>query len=171
MTMDTVIKRKRNFRSINILLMCWKRRRFQYLEEDETREDPIIEDRLEPEVEPSSNPIVERSSNGPLDTPLAPCCSAQSSGNEKMHPVQLTSSLDSFQESIESMDSLSGSDYNQDDNSTSQATARVSNCHGETYLMEHLHFLSVSTQPQEVELMYDNVTPSVVDAGSSNEVR
>jgi hypothetical protein len=146
----------RMFRPINTLLACWKRRRFQYLDEDETREEPVIEDRVQLEVEADSNPQGGIGSSGQLLTPLAPYFSAQSSVRKKMYPFQRTFSLDSFQDSIESMDSLTGSNCNPDDNSTSQATARVSNCHGETYLMEHLHFLSVSTQPQEVELMYDN---------------
>jgi hypothetical protein len=155
-TMVMAGKLKRNFRPIETLLACLKGRQFHYLEEDDTREEPIIEDRVETEDEPILSPEGEKSCSGRLNPPLALYFNNQSSGRKKVHLFQRTSSLDSLPDSIESMDSLSASNCNPEDNSTSQATARVSNCHGETYLMEHLNFLSVSTQPQEVKLMYDS---------------
>jgi hypothetical protein len=153
-------KRKRKFKPIHALLSWWKRRRFQYLEEDETREE-LIEDRNEIEAmddqhERSACTDTHERSSKPLITPLAMYFNAQTSSQQKLYPFQRTTTLNSFQGSIESMDSVMDSHWDPDDNSASQTTARVTNCHGEIYLMEHLNFLSVSTQPQEVELVYDN---------------
>ena len=62
---------------------------------------------------------------------------------------------DSFQDSIESMDSLVESYWDPEDE-TSQATAIASNAlhYGDGFLLEHLNFLSVQTQPREVEAVY-----------------
>jgi hypothetical protein len=52
------------------------------------------------------------------------------------------------------MDSVMDSYWDPDDQ-TSQITERVNNVQGDVFLIEHLNFLSVSTQPQDVEVMYD----------------
>ena len=90
----------------------------------------------------------------PLETPLALYFNAQPPRPRNSYPFQRSKTSDSFQDSIESMDSVMDSHWDPDDDETSQAPERQIN--GEAYLLEHLNFLSVSTQPQEVELMHGN---------------
>ncbi|KAG7346496.1 hypothetical protein IV203_005564 [Nitzschia inconspicua] len=166
MMVGTSEKRRRKFRLIAALRSWWKRRRFQYLVEDETHAE--LGDRVEVKVDghadtstgddhndTSTGPNAPNAASNSMDTPLTMYFITHTSNRRKLYPFQRASTLDSFQDSIESLDSVMDSHWDPDDNSTSQITARITNCHGDTYLMEHLNFLSVSTQPQEVELMYD----------------
>ena len=147
---------KKAFKPFASLRSWWKRRRFQHLQEAETHEESEKE-KIDVEIEPEMTEEIVKD-NGvpstPLGTPLALYFNAQPPRTRDSYPFQRSNTADSFQNSIESMDSVIDSHWDPDDEETSQATVRHGN--GEAYLLEHLNFLSVSTQPQEVELMHGN---------------
>ena len=146
---------KRKFKPFLALRKWFKRRRFQYLEEVTTQDDLDKEQLVasEDESDGSSNQgSAENSTEKPMVTPLALYFNAHSPQPQSAYPLQKSRTADSFQGSIESMDSVVDSHWDPDDIS-SLKTEKHKN---DAFLMEHLSFLSVSTQPQEVELMYDN---------------
>jgi len=65
-------------------------------------------------------------------------------------PFVRTPTMNSLQDSIESMDSITESRCTLCDDEISEPLEL-----GSEFLMEHLNFLSQSTQPQEVELVYN----------------
>ena len=70
------------------------------------------------------------------------------------HPKTRSLTVNSFQDSIESMDSLAESHWEPEEDK-SQSTTTISNTVNQTdFLDEHLGFLSAQTQPREVEVVY-----------------
>lgn len=157
----TALKSKRKFKPFAALMSWWKRRRFRYLEEDVAL-SVLVEGNTELDMHEhvgisTKNTETSTLSPGSAATPLALYFDTQESPKRpKKYPFQRSSTLFSLQNSIESMDSVVDSHWDPDDTSMSQAHTKSIKCHGDSYLMEHLHFLSISTQPQEVDLMYDN---------------
>jgi hypothetical protein len=146
------------FRPFSALRSWWRRRRFQHLVEAESRDshDECQKARLDIEIE--SEMLAETSddrkvSPKPLVTPLALYFNAQPPKPHRSYPFQRSKTFDSFQDSIESMDSVMDSHWDPDDEENSHANERHRNP-GDAYLLEHLNFLSVSTLPQEVELVH-----------------
>jgi hypothetical protein len=85
-----------------------------------------------------------------LTTPLAIYLEAKVT-SETSESFPNTPTTNSFQDSLESIDSIVDSDCNHSERETSESEEIV-----DTFFMEHIHFLNQSTQPQEVELVYDN---------------
>lgn len=74
----------------------------------------------------------------------------------KLYSFEKVTTIGSFQDSIESMDSVKDSHWDPEDE-TSQATEVATNVRRQdAFLHEHLNFLSVQTQPQEVVVVYTN---------------
>ena len=129
-----------------LLFSCWwKKRRFQYLEQVNTHEEPSKndDDGLDDDARSDFN-----------DT--ASTHHAYSPSTQRMN-VQEPVIRRSLQEenSIHSMDSVDSACELEDE--TSQLTQRISNIHKDYLLMAHLNFLTESTQPQEVDLMYETM--------------
>ena len=154
--MSLRVNQKIAFKPFSALRSWWKRRRFQHLHEAETHGDSEKErDDVDREPEMTEETVKDNNvSTEPLQTPLALYFNAQPPRVRNVYPFQRSKTADSFQDSIESMDSVVDSHWDPDDEDTSQATERHRN--GEAYLLQHLNFLAVSTQPQEVELMHGN---------------
>lgn len=89
----------------------------------------------------------------PHAAPFARYFNAQPPRSRDSYPFQRSKTADSFQDSIESMDSVMDSHWDPDNEENSQ-TDQVHEVHEDAYFLEHLNFLSISTQPQEVELMH-----------------
>ena len=129
------------------LFSCWwKKRRFQYLEQVNTHEEPSNiddDDALEDDARSDFNDMA----------------STRHVYSPSIQPFNLQEPVirRSFQEgnSIHSMDSVDSTRELEDE--TSQLTQRISNIHKDYLLMAHLDFLTESTQPQEVDLMYETM--------------
>lgn len=137
---------KRGFRSLFSLLCWWKSRRFYVAQVEEVDEDGAV------------------SAGGCKGANVQQPECAPTRNREKMHrkeekippqyPFERSTTMDSFQGSIESIDSLVESYWDPEDE-TSQVTALISNTGGHPdFLTEHLSFLSAQTQPREVEVVY-----------------
>ena len=130
--------RKRRFKPFGSLRSWWKRRRLQYLLYVNVPEERIGE-RCREKTE-----ISESFRIGAPESFIAPLA---------FHlEDKISFGVNSFHDSIESMDSIIGSHYTHSEEEVSESTEFV-----EEFLMEHLNFLSQSTQPQEVELVYNCV--------------
>lgn len=160
--MDTTSSKKRMFKRFFSLLKWWKRRKFQYLAHVETKVEYILRDSRAETLKDAKS----KESRADSDASPSPKSSFVSpselyfNARKQVTPRRSYSfdrprTVDSFQDSIESMDSIMDS-YWDPDEETSQATELATNVqrHDE-FLLEHLNFLSVQTQPQEVELMYN----------------
>jgi hypothetical protein len=126
----------------------WKRRRFQYLIHVDTQDELSTKERRG-EVETGDSTTEE------VFDPLIALYfnEQQPTGNNTVSFVSSTPT-DSFQDSIESMDSVIDSHYLHPEDECSQPVAFATNVHLDPFLMAHINFLSQSTQPQEVELVY-----------------
>jgi hypothetical protein len=130
------------------LLACWKRRKFYMVQDDTLDDESVPSDEKQPEPEPS--PVK-------LKHPSEAYFKTQKASLLLAYNLRKSLSTDSFQDSIESMDSLVESYWDPGDD-TSQATAIVSNTgqgnRRPDFLTEHMDFLSSQTQPREVEQVY-----------------
>lgn len=137
--------RKRQNCGFRILLGClWTKKPFQYIEQVNSHEE-APKDVDEKETQSVLNETVLTD-----DAALPP--------HTLYFNVQESTTRQSFHEedSIESMDSLVDSTTCEvEDEEISQVTTKISNILAqEQTLMAHIQFLSESTQPQEVDLMY-----------------
>lgn len=142
---------KKGFRPFLGLVSWWKGRKFYFAqqedldgEEETTRseEKGVLREGTERGQQPSL----------PQTTYFNPPMKQQ----QLRHPLTRSLTVDSFQDSIESMDSVTESYWDPEDE-TSQTTAPASNTGYQTdFLVEHLGFLSAQTQPREVEVVYRN---------------
>jgi hypothetical protein len=136
--------KKRRFRPWLGLISWWKRRKFYFVQDDTVDEESMQTART-----PLLNlPQATYFNQGLTRAPQQSMCARTRNFT-----------VDSFQDSVESMDSLAESYWDPEDE-TSQATAVASNTgqgehHQTDFLVEHLNFLSVQTQPREVELVYN----------------
>jgi hypothetical protein len=145
-------KKKRRFRPWLGLISWWKRRKFYFVQDDTVDEESMLSERKPIRQETAHTPLLNLPkatyfNQGLTRAPQQPMC-----------PRTRNFTVDSFQDSVESMDSLVESYWDPEDD-TSQATAVASNTgqgdHQTDFLLEHLNFLSVQTQPREVELVYN----------------
>ncbi|MGK3742050.1 MAG: hypothetical protein ACI8RD_006329 [Bacillariaceae sp.] len=126
----------------------WKRRRFQYLVHFDTQDEQSTKERrVEIEIGDSTTEEV-------FDPPIELYFNEQKSTENNTFSFVSSTPTDSFQDSIESMDSVVDSHYLHPEDECSQPVAFATNVHLDPFLMAHLNFLSQSTQPQEVELVY-----------------
>jgi hypothetical protein len=126
----------------------WKRRRFQYLVHVDTRDEQSTKER-KGEIE-----IGDSTTEEVFDPPIELYFNEQKSTENNTFSFVSSTPTDSFQDSIESMDSVVDSHYLHPEDECSQPVAFATNVHLDPFLMAHLNFLSQSTQPQEVELVY-----------------
>jgi hypothetical protein len=151
-TMRRKKAKKRRFRPFLGLVSWWKRRKFYFVQQDVLDEEESMLSEQKGLVQgKASIPLLNHPSTTYFHGPRAP--------QNPRYPLTRNTTIDSFQDSIESMDSLVESYWDPDDE-TSQATAVASNTgqYGQQadFLLEHLNFLSVQTQPREVEVVYDS---------------
>ena len=145
--MDTSGSRKKRFTPFFILRSWWKRRRFQYLVHVDTQEECNMEEYRGGGIKTSTELCA--ATEKAFIPPLALYFEAIKS-NAISDSFASTPTINSFQDSIESMDSIIDSRCIRSEDKTSQPVGFT-----DTFLMEHLSFLSQSTLPQEVELVYD----------------
>ena len=138
---------KRRFKPLFSLCTWWKSRRFQYLEHVNAPEGfaaKKFEERTEEE------PKFDASAVGDLIKPFANYLDANIT-TATSESYRKTPHVNSLDDSIISLDSVVDSQCSHySDDQTSESESFV-----DKFLMEHLDFLSQSTQPQEVELVYD----------------
>lgn len=137
--------RKRRFKSFFGLRTWWKSRRFQYMVHIESPEGC---DRKKFEERNEEEPKSVSSATDEFITPLA--CYLEDDdtrGYSELLPKLPT--VHSLNDSIISLDSVVDSHCTHTEDKNSESEGFV-----DKFLMEHLDFLSQSTQPQEVELVY-----------------
>jgi len=128
--------RKRRFNPFDNLRTWWKRRRFQYLVHVNVTEERVVEEcRVGTDIRNECGTKYPES----FILPLAPHLEDK-----------ISIGVNSFHDSIESMDSIVDSHHTYSEEEVSESGEFV-----DEFLMEHLNFLSHSTQLQEVELVYD----------------
>jgi len=138
--------RKLRFKPFFTLRTWWKRRRFQYLVHVNAPEECIMKEYTGRNERGTAFGIAASES---LITPLALHLEAKVS-SEFSESLLKNPTANSIQDSIESMDSIIDSYSTHSEDETHENAEFV-----DEFLMEHLNFLSQSTQPQEVELVYD----------------
>jgi hypothetical protein len=126
----------------------WKRRRFQYLVHVDTRDEQSTKER-KGEIE-----IGDSTTEEVFDPPIELYFNEQQPTRNNTLSFVSSTPTDSFQDSIESMDSVVDSHYLHPEDEYSQPVAFATYVHLDPFLMAHINFLSQSTQPQEVELVY-----------------
>jgi hypothetical protein len=120
----------------------------QYLVHFDTQDEQSTKERrVEIEIGDSTTEEV-------FDPPIELYFNEQKSTENNTFSFVSSTPTDSFQDSIESMDSVVDSHYLHPEDECSQPVAFATNVHLDPFLMAHLNFLSQSTQPQEVELVY-----------------
>ena len=128
--------RKWRFNPFDGLRTWWKRRRFQYLVHVNIPEERIVEEcKVRTEISSEFGIRDPESFIAPLSLNLED---------------KISIGVNSFQDSIETLDSIIDTHYTYSKEVVSDSGEFV-----DGFLMEHLNFLSQSTQLQEVQLMYD----------------
>ena len=148
-----------DFRPFFALRCWWKRRRFQYLQQVNTHDDSPKDD-----DDGYIDELNDTASSAETFPPHALYFNVQESLNHRLiepreyFNVQEMPNRRRHQDelSIESMDSLVDSTCDVNDEA-SLATKQISNLHRDHVLMTHLAFLSESTRPQQVDLMYETL--------------
>jgi hypothetical protein len=141
---------KKGFRPFLGLVSWWKGRKFYFAQHED--HDGEKSTRNEEKDERAEEPAGGTEPRLPQDTYFNPPLKQQ----QLRYPLTRSLTVDSFQDSIESMDSLAESYWDPGDE-TSQSTTPISNTGYQTdFLVEHLGFLSAQTQPREVEVVYRN---------------
>jgi len=145
-------KNKQTFRPLLGLVTWWKGRKFYFAQQEDLGDDDDEESapsndknniHREPEQAPRAR-LPRPNFNG---TPMQQPC---------RNPLTQSLATASFEDSIESMDSLAES-YWEPEDETSQTTTPASNTgYQPDFLVEHLGFLNAQTQPREVEVVYRN---------------
>lgn len=138
--------RKLRFKPFFTLRTWWKCRRFQYLVHVNAPEECIMKEYTGRKEKGTAFDIA---ASGTSITPFALHLEAKVS-SEISESFLKNPTANSFQDSIESMDSIIDSYCTHSEDETHEDLGFV-----DQFLMEHLNFLSQSTQPQEVELVYD----------------
>mmetsp|Transcript_14112 Transcript_14112/g.32841 ORF Transcript_14112/g.32841 Transcript_14112/m.32841 type:complete len:139 (-) Transcript_14112:2170-2586(-) len=127
---------KRRFNPFDRLRTWWRRRRFQYLVHVNIPEERIVEEcKARAEITNAFAIKDSRSFVVPLSLNLED---------------EISLGVNSPHDSIETLDSISDTHYIYSKEEISGSGQFV-----DEFLMEHLNFLSQSTQLQEVQLMYD----------------
>ena len=145
-------KSSKNGAPFILLLACWKRRQF-YVVQNDVLDDDSVPTAMTSTPSDKTRPVQNLSSStSPKKHPAEAYFKNPRPAVEQALSVHKSQSTDSFQASIESMDSLVESYWDPGDDNASQVTAKVSN--KKDFLAEHLSFLSAQTQPRKVEEVY-----------------
>jgi hypothetical protein len=147
---STKRKKKRRFRPCSGIVSWWKRRSFYIAQADtldeESLKGAIIDNRPLDQTAYSSVGSPHKTSYFP---------GKRAATTHPPYPFVRSRTADSFQGSLESVDSLVESYWDPEDE-TSQTTAVASNTVSPMdFFVEHLGFLSVQTQPRQVEIVYN----------------
>ena len=144
-------QRKNQFWLFAGIISWWRRRSFFYMIPDETMDEESLQDEGG-----EGFPLLNRDRTAPIVTPQSTrSLSGLAVASYQPYPFERNCTKDSFQGSLESMDSLVESYWDPEDE-TSQATAMISNAfQSKDFFVEHVGFLSVQAQPREVELIYN----------------
>lgn len=127
--------RKRRFKPFDSLRSWWKRRKFQYLVHVNIPEERIVEHcRMKTEIPDKIGIEATESFVVPLALHL---------------DERISTDVNSIHNSIESMDSVIDSFPTRSNEEDSESMEVL-----DEFLMEHLSFLSQSTQPQEVQIYF-----------------
>jgi hypothetical protein len=163
--MDSLSCKGRKFRPFLRLLTWWKRRRFQYLVQVDTQEDYVIKDPITQKMTDTKSiqeSIPYRNSQQiPSTSTFVPPSERYFHANTsatvpKFYSFERGTTIGSLQDSLESMDSVKDSQWDPEDE-ISQATELATNVRRQDeFLYEHLNFLNVQTQPQEIVLVYNS---------------
>jgi hypothetical protein len=148
--------KKRRFRPFLGLVSWWNRRNFYFAQ----REDPLDDESM---LSQQKSPNKEATKAPLFNLPKTAYFRRPTEMQQQTYPSTINRTVDSFQDSVESMDSVVDSYWDPGDE-TSQATAVASNSsntlqdagYPKDFLAEHLNFLSAQTQPRAVELVYKN---------------
>lgn len=132
---------KRRFKPFSALFTWWKRRKLQYLVHVNAPEE-LNKQEFRGRTNRSTESGITASEA--LITPLALHL------ENKIESILQIPAANSFYDSIESMDSIIDSHCTHSEDDASKSVGFV-----HEFIMEHLNFLSQSTQPQQVELLYD----------------
>lgn len=144
------IHNKKGFRPFLGLVSWWKGRRFYFAQQEDLDAEGEESTRDDEKDGLSQEPESGRELRLPQTTYFHPPVKQQ----QLRYPMTRSLTVDSFQDSIESMDSVAESNWDPEDE-TSQSTTPASNTGYKTdFLVEHLGFLSAQTQPREVEIVY-----------------
>ena len=137
--------KKRRFRPFSCIVSWWKRRKFYFLQQD------ILDEASCDRHQKSHDESIPFLRKYPPTTYFAyPLHSRYPS-------LTRNRTIDSFQVSIESMDSLVESCWDLDEEA-SQVTAFTCPVSLQNrFLQEHLNFLSYRTQPREVEVLFNSL--------------
>mmetsp|Transcript_18284 Transcript_18284/g.37460 ORF Transcript_18284/g.37460 Transcript_18284/m.37460 type:complete len:149 (-) Transcript_18284:224-670(-) len=137
---------KNRFKPFFTFRKWWKRRRFQYLIHVNTSEESRTNDFID-----GTTTGTGFGAEAAKAVILPPTLCVETKFSSKISgPFVRTPTMNSLQDSIESMDSITESRCTLCDDEISEPLEL-----GSEFLMEHLNFLSQSTQPQEVELVYN----------------
>ena len=151
-TKNTDKKPKKKFRPFSSIVSWWKRRNFYVVQDDRLLDDESI---AADEHQVLLNDVTTTSSVTSLPSTQFTNDPKVSATLPSLPSFRRNLAEDSLEDSLESMDSLVGSNWDPEDE-TSEVTTIASNTHQPIdFFVEHLTFLSVQTQPREVELVYD----------------
>ena len=126
----------------------WKRRRFQYVVHVDTQDEQSTKKRRG-EIE-----IGDSTTEEVFDPPIEHYFNEQQPTGNNTYSFMSSTPTDSFQDSIESMDSVVDYHYHPPEDECSQPIAFATNVHLDPFLIAHINFLSQSTPLQEVDLVY-----------------
>jgi hypothetical protein len=148
---DSTKRKKRiRFRPCSGIVSWWKRRSFYVAQGDTLDEESSNGANID-------SRILDQTSSSSVGSPhMTPNFPDRRAARHAPYPFVRNRTVDSFQGSLESIDSLVESYWDPEDE-TSQATAVASNTiHPTDFFVEHLGFLSVQTQPRQVEIVYNS---------------
>ena len=133
------------------LVSWWKGRKFYFAQQQEDIDDTSTRTEDKEELMEGLEQVA-----GHMRRPEATQLTRSPTQQHVRFPLTRTSTVDSLQDSIESMDSVAESYWDPADE-TSETTTPASNTgYKPDFLIEHLGFLSAQTQPREVEVVYRN---------------
>jgi hypothetical protein len=147
---STKRKKKRRFRPCSGIVSWWKRRSFYVAQADTLDEESL-------HGANSNGRLLEQTASSLVGNPQKkPYFPDRRAARHPPYPFVRNRTVDSFQGSLESIDSLAESYWDPEDD-TSQATAVASNrISPMDFFVEHLGFLSLQTQPRQVEIVYNS---------------
>lgn len=143
-------KKKRRFRPCSGIVSWWKRRSFYIAQADTLDEESLKGANID-------SRLLDQTASTSVGSPhRTPCFPDRRAARHPPYQFVRNRTVDSFQGSLESIDSLVESYWDPEDD-TSQATAVASNTISPMdFFVEHLGFLSVQTQPRQVEIVYNS---------------
>lgn len=145
--------KKTGFWPLLALVSWWKRRKFYVAQQNMLDDEASM-------LSERKNPIEEKKGITPpmMEQAITATHHGSVPQNCTSYPLTRNRTIDSFQDSIMSMDSLVESywDPDLDDEMSQTATVLICNKAQDDFLKAHINFLSIQTQPREVEIVYDS---------------